>query len=445
MASDKMVVNESSDLLETIIVISAGLVSAFIMGGSYTDGILVVEWMEYFHQGSGVTAWLGTAIVGICFCGAPVASLLVKRFGFRKVFIIASTINASALAVTSFTYNIYLAMALRVLAGFGLTFHFCALGPYLLYRFSNQAALVQGLRTASISLGILTFPFIINYCLKQYGWRGCCLIIGGIASQQCALGLLFRHWSNKPLPEHEENQEALLEQNNGDNNKRFRDLHQLDLFKRKTFVACAIHCFIINGGLSIIYVHIVSGTRVLLEISPEQARFTLSAIGLSTLFARIVVSFMAKHPRIDTFTLYIILNILLAIQVGVIPFMKGYTAALAVSASIGFLMSGFGCLFVLILLEQFGREYLYMSFAYSHSLGGLGYLLGAPVAGWIYDTTGNYAVSFYCCAGLLILSVLILIPDWIVHIKKLMKTDRTKDHKETIISANYIASLQSLA
>ncbi|XP_074659404.1 monocarboxylate transporter 9-like [Tubulanus polymorphus] len=292
--------DNSNNLLETIIIISGSLISAFIVGGNYADGILVAEWVDYFDQGSGVTAWLGTAIVGIGFCGAPIASLLVKRFGIRKVFFIASTINASALTLTSFTYNIYLAIALRVLAGCGLTFHICSLGPYLLNRFPNQAALVQGLRTASSSSGVLAFPFIINFCLKQYGWRGCCLIIGGIAYQKCAVDLLYRRWSNSPLPEKEDSQSK--RQDNGDHAKRFRDLHQLDLFKRKIFVAFVIHGFILEAALSIIYVHIVSGTRVLLEISPEQARFTLSAMGLSTLFARLVVSVMTKHPRIDTLT-----------------------------------------------------------------------------------------------------------------------------------------------
>ncbi|XP_074655589.1 monocarboxylate transporter 14-like isoform X1 [Tubulanus polymorphus] len=420
---DEAAKNGNSNLLETIIVISAGLISSFIVGGNYVDGILVAEWVDYFHQGSGVTAWLGTAIIGISSCGAPIATLLIKRFGFRKVFFFAATINASALALTSFVYNIYLAIALRVLAGCSVTFHLCSIGPYLANRFPNQVAIVQGLRTASGSSGILAFPFIINYCLKQYGWRGCCLIIGGIASQQCALGLLFRHWSNKPLPKHEENQETLLEQNNGDKTRRFRDLHQLDLFKQKMFVVFMIHIFIIDAASSVIYVHIVSGTRVLLEISPEQARFTLSAIGLSILFACIVVSLITKHPMIDTFTLYMIMNTLLAIQVCVIPFMKGYVAALTVSASIGILMSAHAALHLLMLLELFGSEYLYMSYSYGFFSGGFGYLLGAPVAGWIYDATGNYAISFYFCAGLLILCVLILIPEWIKHIKKPKQTD----------------------
>ncbi|XP_074655595.1 monocarboxylate transporter 9-like isoform X3 [Tubulanus polymorphus] len=113
---DEAAKNGNSNLLETIIVISAGLISSFIVGGNYVDGILVAEWVDYFHQGSGVTAWLGTAIIGISSCGAPIATLLIKRFGFRKVFFFAATINASALALTSFVYNIYLAIALRVLA-----------------------------------------------------------------------------------------------------------------------------------------------------------------------------------------------------------------------------------------------------------------------------------------------------------------------------------------
>ncbi|XP_074650406.1 monocarboxylate transporter 14-like [Tubulanus polymorphus] len=443
--ADKAVNNEKSNLLETVIVLAAGFASSFIRGGNYVDGILVAEWVNYFHKGSGVTAWLGTAIIGISCCGAPIANLLVKRFGFRKVFFIASTINASAAAVTSFTYNIYLAIALRFLAGCGFTIHYCSLGPYLIYRFPKQAALVQGMRTTSSSIGVLSFPFIINYCLKLYGWRGCCMILSGIVAQQCAIGLIFRRWSKKPLPELEENQESLLRQKKCEKTKRFRDLHQLDLFQNKLFVAFVIHTFLLCGGISMVYVHIVSGTRVLLEISPEQARFTLSALGLSSLFARIIVSLLAKHPRIDTFTFYMILNTLFAIQVGVIPFMKGYAAALAAGACIGISITGYGCLHMLIILEQFGKEYLYMAYSYSMFLGGFGYLLGAPVAGWIYDATGNYAISFYFCAGLFCICVVILIPDWIKHIKQKPKQTDEINNETDNASLNYVASIQSIS
>ncbi|XP_074651426.1 monocarboxylate transporter 14-like [Tubulanus polymorphus] len=443
-----MIEAEKSNRLETVIIILAGFASGFIVGGCYVDGILVAEWMDYFHQGSSMTAWLGTVIVGISFCGAPFGNLAVKRFGFRKVFFIASVINATAIAMTSFAYNFYVAIALRVLAGCGFTVLINSLGPYLLCRFPNQVAVVQVFRGMGGSGGTFVFPFIINYCLNEYGWRGCCLIIGGISFQQCALGLVFRNWSknDKQLPpDNEDNQESLLEKNK--NAKH--NLYQLELFKRKMFVAFLVHSFIFHLSLSTIYVHIVSGSKFLLEISTKQARFTLSAIAIALFVGRVVFSLMTKHPRIDTFTLYLILNALLAIPVGVLPFLRGYTAALVVSATIGISLSGYGCLYTLVVLQLFGSECLYMSYSYSMFFSGIGYILGAPAAGWIYDATGNYAYSFYFCAGMQILSVVIMIPGLMEHLTQKPETktddDENRVKKLTVESANYMISVQSLS
>ncbi|XP_074650294.1 monocarboxylate transporter 14-like [Tubulanus polymorphus] len=451
-SGDAMIEDEKSNRLETVIIILAGFAAEFIVGGCFVDGILVAEWMDYFHQGSSMTAWLGTVIVGISFCGALFGNLAVKRFGFRKVFFIASVINATAITMTSFAYSFYVAIALRVLAGCGLAVLMNAVGPYLLCRFPNHSAVVQAFRGMGGSGGTFVFPFIINSCLNEYGWRGCCLIIGGISFQQCALGLVFRNWSkddkhqNQHRNQHppDEHQESLL----GQRKDAKHNLYQLELFKRKMFVAFLVHSFVLCLSVSTIYVHIVSGSKILLEISKEQSRFTLSAIAIALLVGRVVFSIMTKHPRIDTFTLYMILNALLAIPVGVLPFLKGYTAALVASASNGIFLSAFGSLYVLVPLQLFGSECLYMSYSYSTFFSGIGYLLGAPAAGWIYDATGNYAYSFYFCAGMQILSVVIMIPGLIKHLTKKSETktddDENRVKKLTVESANYIISVQSL-
>ncbi|XP_074651268.1 monocarboxylate transporter 14-like [Tubulanus polymorphus] len=439
--------DENASLLEIIIVFAAVGCAEFITGGNYGDGVLVAEWVDYFHRGIGLTAWLGTAILGIAFCGAPVANMLARRFGFRKVFFIAATINATSIALTSFAYSIYVAIALRLVAGCGLAIQMNTLCPYIMCRFPKYTAIAQAIRSVGITGGGFAFPFIINSCLKQFGWRGCSLIISGIVYHQCAIGLIFRRWSNKPTtkPEHEQAaRESLLDLESGDDNskKRFNNLHQLELFKKGMFVSFVIHSMVLHLAVSTIYVHIVTGTRTLLEISTEQARFTVSALSLTGLIGRFFASLLTTHRRIDTLTFYLALHTSLAILVSIIPSLKGYTAALVVSGCIGFLLSGIS-LYPLVLLELFGREYLYMTFAYSECFGGIGYLLGAPIAGWLYDYTNNYAISFYFCTAALIVCVIIEIPQWIVHMRK-RKQNQQIEIQETLSSAKYISSVQSL-
>ncbi|XP_078689280.1 monocarboxylate transporter 14-like [Branchiostoma floridae x Branchiostoma belcheri] len=40
---------------------------------------------------------------------------------------------------------------------------------------------------------------------------------------------------------------------------------------------------------------------------------------------------------------------------------------------------------------------------------GVAFLLGPPIAGWLYDATGNYDMSFYVAAIFTFLSVLVLL------------------------------------
>ncbi|XP_074650850.1 monocarboxylate transporter 14-like [Tubulanus polymorphus] len=180
---------------------------------------------------------------------------------------------------------------------------------------------------------------------------------------------------------------------------------------------------IVHAAISTIYVHIVSGSEVLLEISREQARFTLSAIAIANLIGRVIVSLTTKHPRIDTFTLYLILNTLLGVEVCLIPNLNGYTAAVAICAAIGFSLSALGCLHALVLMDLFGSDYLFMSYAYSMFFGGIGFLFGAPMAGWIYDRTVDYAVSFYYCAVLVFISVLLVLPGCVCHYQAISRRE----------------------
>ncbi|KAI8513431.1 hypothetical protein Bbelb_100700 [Branchiostoma belcheri] len=68
----------------------------------------------------------------------------------------------------------------------------------------------------------------------------------------------------------------------------------------------------------------------------------------------------------------------------------------------------FHSLIAVLVREYTGVARLFNGIGWTLLAGGTAYLLGAPIAGWLYDATGNYNISFFS-AGSIIVSSLILL------------------------------------
>lgn len=75
-------------------------------GITYTFGIFVVELMDAFGEGRGTVSLIPSILSGVTLGVGPIASVLVNRFGCRKVTMAGAVLAAAGLAISAATTNV---------------------------------------------------------------------------------------------------------------------------------------------------------------------------------------------------------------------------------------------------------------------------------------------------------------------------------------------------
>ncbi|XP_005105740.1 uncharacterized protein LOC101851361 [Aplysia californica] len=89
------------------------------------------------------------------------------------------------------------------------------------------------------------------------------------------------------------------------------------------------------------------------------------------------------------------------------PLYTQFWSLCLLAALFGFFLGFFAPLQPLIVVEYFGLDSLGSAFGFLTTVKGLASMLGAPLAGWIYDMSGNYAWSFVFAGACFVLSALV--------------------------------------
>ena len=160
-----------------------------------------------------------------------------------------------------------------------------------------------------MSIGNVIGPFITEYLLRVFGWRGATLILSAIVAHQIPLGLTF--WS----PEHVA--EAMRTRKQSHQNATFcdkcmkllKESFNFELFRGRLFVLYCLGNFLQAFASGAYYSHLPSFT-VYRGYDLQTAAFIMSVVFISNSATRIVISFVANMKCVDLMGLYTVGNIL---------------------------------------------------------------------------------------------------------------------------------------
>jgi len=168
--------------------------------------------------------------------------------------------------------------------------------------------------------------------------------------------------------------------------------------------AFALFClsnFILYFWYDVPYVYTIGYVEKNLDISNAKSTMVLSVIGVLNTIGEVVVGWVADQPSVSSHVLYAVCMVVCGLVTAVIPCVKSYPLILILSATYGLCISAnysltSPILVELISLDQFSAGYGFLLFCQ-----GVGNLLGPPVAGGLYDATGDWMLTFLL-AGLFI-------------------------------------------
>lgn len=162
-------------------------------GLTYSFGIFYTEFLKYFNEGKGYTAWIASILVGVTLCSGPISSSLVNRYGCRAVTIAGSILASICLAISVLAESVF---TLFITIGFGT-----GLGLGLIYLpaivsvtmyFERLRSLATGIAVCGSGLGTFIFAPVTEILITQLGWRHALLIIAGIVLGCSVFGAMFR-------------------------------------------------------------------------------------------------------------------------------------------------------------------------------------------------------------------------------------------------------------
>ncbi|GAB0086651.1 monocarboxylate transporter 13 [Sergentomyia squamirostris] len=188
------------------------LVNILIPGTIKSFGILFVEFLETFDASPATAAWIPALCYFLYSSLGPVSSILSVKYSFRTVTLLGGTFAALGMILTfwasSVTY-LYVSYGIFVGTGAGLAF------PPTVYivtsYFVRLRGLANGLCISGSALGSIILPPVLRYLLETFGYRGACLIMGGVTLNTWVAAIFYQpveqHMKRvrKALPPPEEN------------------------------------------------------------------------------------------------------------------------------------------------------------------------------------------------------------------------------------------------
>lgn len=176
-----------------VVVFASFVVNLIADGITFSFGVIYVEFLNYFGEGKGKTAWIGSLFMAMPLLSGPIASFLTDRYGCRKVTIAGSILACIGFVLSAFSTSMeMLFLTFGILAGFGLSLCYVAAVVIVAYYFDKRRSFATGLSVCGSGIGTFIFAPLTQMLIKEYGWRGTTLILAGFFLNMTVCGMLMR-------------------------------------------------------------------------------------------------------------------------------------------------------------------------------------------------------------------------------------------------------------
>ncbi|XP_062567413.1 monocarboxylate transporter 13-like [Saccostrea cucullata] len=394
-----------------VVVLVAAIIRILVYGISYTSGVVYVIILENFETGAAETSWISSLITAMTFFITPLAGVLVNQLGWRVVTFCGGLLTCGGLLLSTLSTNlVLLCLFYGVItgAGCGISYMSGSIAVPTYFHQKKIQNLAVGLASAGGGIGSFVFPPIVRFLNNEYGWKGMFMMMGGLSLHICVFGLLYR-----PLPNTDQNENSIKKKGQPASS-HVPEPNDWTFLKSLVFHFISINNVLFSFGSSIIYGHLAAYAKFHLHINDNDAAFLYSIIGISITIAKIsqglIADFHKVHPIFKAINQYIIFYLIGGFATSFLLVVTGYGGLLVYCILFGASnAANGGSLIPAILIELFGPNKLSLPYAVVLAQMSIGQILGAPVAGWMYDSMKNYHYPFLLASASMTVSAIIMV------------------------------------
>ncbi|KAJ8309968.1 hypothetical protein KUTeg_011833 [Tegillarca granosa] len=196
---------------------------------------------------------------------------------------------------------------------------------------------------------------------------------------------------------------------------QFRDTirHMLDfsLLKDIIFLLFVISNFCTSIGFNMPYIYLPDRAKDA-GIDENKGAFLVSVIGIANTVGRVIFGWISDKPWVNRLMLYNTALTICGIATALSPVSDSYEFLVVYAAIFGAFIGVYVGLTSVVLVDLLGLDKLTSSFGLLLMFQGVATLIGPPIAGWLYDGTGSYNISFHVAGTVVAISgsMLYLIP-----------------------------------
>lgn len=269
-----------------------------------------------------------------------------------------------------------------LISGCGTGLSYTASMIAISYNFHKKRNLANGIAVTGAGLGMFAGAPVVEFLLTKYGLNGTLLLCGAIAFHMVLFGVLHKP-SVFEIKVHVQSQQFQSNHKLTVNNS----LHQLlILVKNIPFVIFSIGYMIWTIGFFIAIIH-TPALVIFKGYSEKQASFVIALMGIGSLISRPIVGLATNSEDISDIIMYFGSLGLVSIVTFALPlFSHSYVGFMIFGVVYGIYVSGLHSLNGPIVIQLVGVKNLSQAFGFLMFAGGVGGLIGPPIAGMYAST-----------------------------------------------------------
>uniref|UniRef100_A0A8C2SSE5 Monocarboxylate transporter 13-like n=1 Tax=Coturnix japonica TaxID=93934 RepID=A0A8C2SSE5_COTJA len=300
----------------------------------------------------------------------PLGSALSSRYGARPVVMVGGLLSGLGFLLGAFATSLFhLYLSVGLLAGLGWALVFTpSLGAVSCY-YPTRSSMATGFAMAGASISGLALGPLTPILLDTYGWRGSLLLLAALSFNLMVAGALFR-----PLEAPNPPSRPPISRKQGG---------LRSLLHHGPFLRYSLAFILVDAGYYVPHIH---GAARVLEVGCDDggAGLVMAATAAADGVGRVVSGLMASHPSSS------LLRHLFGLGYG---FCAGAVVPLQFTGVAEVVGDG-------RLLHAMGLMQMFES---------VGSLMGAPLAGWLRDLTGDFKASFFAAGAFLFAGSLLIL------------------------------------
>ncbi|XP_038053365.1 monocarboxylate transporter 5-like [Patiria miniata] len=429
------------------VMVAAVFVNCFVIVGQIKSfGVLLIPMANDLDSDLWLVGWIAGLHVMAQNSIAPLAGALSRLFGSRPMMVIGGLSYTLGLILSSMSPSIpFLSIFIIGLSGIGSAFNFFIGSAVMASYFKEKYPLAIGIATMGFPLGMMIYGPVTQVLLDTYGWRGTMLLLGGVSFHLVPCAMLARRDPSFSSPDSQQYQEvsvsdeedadAMEEQtvcsdgkpttpkgrsrSNLDLRKsrlreccqRITDALDLALLKDRRFVLLVFARLTGALAYSPLVVYVVTHGQFQ-GLTLIQASFLPTAFGFGNVIGKLVAPILQQVGVKPSMTFWACFGASVVCASFLLDaFIRPFIGQLTLAGLIGV---GYATMFQAndVMLRFLSTDDRLVSMlCWQGFFIGLTAALGGLVAGWIYEWTGSFSISFCLFGGVTLLSIPLFIAE----------------------------------